>query len=130
MSLTKPRKSCTSRVSISTLCVSASWRSASRSSLSSIFMGLLYAKRFALSRTKLALFAMAYEPLRIEVSTGMIKMAVMTPKDPAAVSLGRRGGKARVKNQTAEQRKESARRAAQARWAKEKEHIEGVIHQI
>jgi hypothetical protein len=73
---------------------------------------------------------MAYEPLRIEASTGMIKMAVMTPKDPAAVALGRRGGKARVKNQTAEQRKESARRAAQARWAKEKKHIEGVIHQI
>ena len=41
-------------------------------------------------------------------------------KNPAAVSLGRRGGKARVRNQTPEQRKESARHAAQARWAKTK----------
>lgn len=42
-------------------------------------------------------------------------------KDPAAVELGRRGGvkggKARAKNMTAEQRRESARRAAQARWS-------------
>jgi len=42
----------------------------------------------------------------------------MTPKNPAAVALGRRGGKARVQNQTAEQRSDSARRAAEARWAK------------
>lgn len=42
-------------------------------------------------------------------------------KDPAAVSLGRRGGlkggKARAANLTAEQRSEIARRAAAARWA-------------
>ncbi len=41
-------------------------------------------------------------------------------KDPAAVSLGRRGGliggPARAKKLTAEQRSESARKAAQARW--------------
>jgi hypothetical protein len=41
-------------------------------------------------------------------------------KNPAAVALGRRGGKATAKNLTEEQRKESARKAAQARWAKEK----------
>jgi hypothetical protein len=34
--------------------------------------------------------------------------------------IGKKGGKNRVKNQTAEQRQESARRAAQARWAKKK----------
>lgn len=39
-------------------------------------------------------------------------------KNPAAVELGRKGGKARVKNQTPEQRRESARKAAEARWAK------------
>lgn len=43
-------------------------------------------------------------------------------KDPAAVQLGRRGGlkggKARAEKLTAEERRESARRAAQARWAK------------
>lgn len=45
-------------------------------------------------------------------------------KDPAAVSLGRRGGrkggKARAENMTAEERRESARRAVQARWARKK----------
>jgi hypothetical protein len=44
----------------------------------------------------------------------------MAKKDPAAVRLGRKGGKARVQSQTPEQRKESARKAALARWAKEK----------
>jgi hypothetical protein len=44
----------------------------------------------------------------------------MTPKNPAAVELGRKGGKATARKLTAEQRKESARRAAQARWAKTK----------
>lgn len=43
-------------------------------------------------------------------------------KDPAAVALGRKGGlkggKARAEKMTAEQRAESARKAAQARWAK------------
>jgi len=42
-------------------------------------------------------------------------------KDPAAVELGRRGGKkggkARAERMNAEERSESARRAAQARWA-------------
>ncbi len=41
-------------------------------------------------------------------------------KDPAAVALGRRGGlkggKARAERMTPEERSESARRAAQARW--------------
>ena len=42
------------------------------------------------------------------------------PKDPAAVSLGRRGGlvggPARAARMTPEQRSESARKAALARW--------------
>ena len=41
-------------------------------------------------------------------------------KNPAAVELGRRGGlkggKARAAKMTAEERRESARKAAQARW--------------
>ena len=44
-------------------------------------------------------------------------------KDPAAVSLGRRGGlrggKARAEKLTADQRSEIARRAAAARWRQE-----------
>ncbi len=43
-------------------------------------------------------------------------------KNPAAVALGRlgglKGGKARASKLTPEQRKESARKAAQARWNK------------
>lgn len=45
-------------------------------------------------------------------------------KDPAAVALGRKGGlvggKARAAKLTPEQRSETARRAAAARWAKDK----------
>ncbi len=37
-------------------------------------------------------------------------------KNPMAVALGRRGGKARLKTMTADERKESARAAARARW--------------
>jgi hypothetical protein len=44
-------------------------------------------------------------------------------KNPHAVALGRlggrKGGKARASKLTAEQRKEIARKAAQARWAKQ-----------
>jgi len=39
-------------------------------------------------------------------------------KNPAAVSLGRKGGKARLKTMTAKQRSQAARRAAKARWKK------------
>jgi hypothetical protein len=45
-------------------------------------------------------------------------------KDPAAVALGRRGGlkggKARTAALTPDQRKESARKAAEARWKQAK----------
>jgi hypothetical protein len=45
-------------------------------------------------------------------------------KDPAAVALGRKGGKkggkARAANMTPEERSEAARKAALARWAKER----------
>ena len=37
-------------------------------------------------------------------------------KDPAAVALGRKGGKARAEGMTAKRRKEIARKAAKSRW--------------
>jgi len=46
-------------------------------------------------------------------------MRAMT-KDPAAVRLGRKGGKAAAKNRTKEERRELARKAAQSRWLKVK----------
>jgi hypothetical protein len=39
-------------------------------------------------------------------------------KDPAAVSLGQRGGKARASKLTAEQRSEIASKAASRRWSR------------
>jgi hypothetical protein len=42
-------------------------------------------------------------------------------KNPAAVSLGRRGGKARLKKMTPQERQDVARNAAQARWAKQRD---------
>jgi hypothetical protein len=41
-------------------------------------------------------------------------------KDPLAVELGRRGGKARTLKLTGERRREIASKAARARWAKQK----------
>lgn len=43
---------------------------------------------------------------------------VVEAKDPAAVALGSRGGKARAKKLDAQQRSESARKAAKSRWRK------------
>jgi hypothetical protein len=42
----------------------------------------------------------------------------MAKKNPAAVELGRKGGKESAKRLTANQRAEKARKAALARWAK------------
>jgi hypothetical protein len=51
-------------------------------------------------------------------------VAEATSKNPAAVSLGRlgglKGGKARAKKLSPEQRREIARRAARTRWSKVK----------
>jgi hypothetical protein len=41
-------------------------------------------------------------------------------KDSYASEFARMGGKARAKKLTVEQRRESARKAAQARWAQQK----------
>jgi hypothetical protein len=41
-------------------------------------------------------------------------------KDPNAVALGRKGGKARLQKLTPEQRSDIARKAVLARWAKHK----------
>ena len=52
----------------------------------------------------------------------MFKKAQAEGKDPLAVALGRRGGlkggRARAEKLTADQRQESAKKAAQARWKK------------
>ena len=47
-------------------------------------------------------------------------MLMAKKKNPAAVALGRKGGKARKKALTQEQLSDAARKAVQARWAKQK----------
>ena len=62
----------------------------------------------------------------VDIATGEIEDREPTPeeqgKDPAAVSLGRRGGlkggKARAASMTAKRRAEIAKKAAEARWVK------------
>jgi len=59
----------------------------------------------------------------VEMATGQRAPEPVREKDPAAIARGHLGGiiggKARAANMTAEQRSESARRAAKARWARE-----------
>jgi hypothetical protein len=60
----------------------------------------------------------------VDVSTGDAELPECQPdhKNPAAVELGKlggkKGGKARAEKLTKEERQEIARRAAQARWKK------------
>ncbi|PZR58863.1 MAG: hypothetical protein DLM50_02715 [Candidatus Meridianibacter frigidus] len=62
----------------------------------------------------------------LEQVTGATDRVVPDEKDPAAVALGRRGGlkggKARAESLTPKQRKESAQKAAEARWGKKTEN--------
>jgi hypothetical protein len=61
----------------------------------------------------------------MRIATGQIADKVPSPedegKDPAAVALGRRGGKARAEGMSKKRRKEIARKAAKSRWASQKE---------
>lgn len=59
----------------------------------------------------------------VDELTGQVEPSKNSPgKNPAAVALGRlgglKGGKARAKKMTAEERSASARKAAKARWGK------------
>ena len=50
----------------------------------------------------------------------------MSPKNQAAVELGRRGGKATARNRTAKERAEAARKAVEARWAKQRKLVDEI----
>jgi hypothetical protein len=56
----------------------------------------------------------------VDIATGQKPDRDPTPeeqgKDPAAVALGKKGGKARADSMTAEKRSEIARKAAERRW--------------
>jgi hypothetical protein len=58
----------------------------------------------------------------MRLATGEIAEDIPTPesegKDPAAVALGRKGGRARAEKLTPAQRTKTARKAARKRWSK------------
>jgi hypothetical protein len=56
--------------------------------------------------------------LMVDIATGQMPDAVDDGKDAAAASLGKRGGSARARNLTPEERAEGARKAATSRWQK------------
>jgi hypothetical protein len=60
--------------------------------------------------------------LVIDIATGAVEDRPPSPeergKDPAAVALGQKGGKARAKGISAKRRKEIAKKAAKTRWGK------------
>jgi len=53
----------------------------------------------------------------------------MSPKNAAAVQLGRKGGKATAQNRTKEERSAAARKAVEARWARTKKKIDSLTEQ-
>ena len=60
----------------------------------------------------------------MRIATGEEPEEIDTPekegKDPAAVSMGKRGGKARAEKMTPERRAEIAKKAAEKRWETQK----------
>jgi hypothetical protein len=60
--------------------------------------------------------------LIIDIATGQVPDRPPTPeeqgKDPAAVAMGRKGGKSRADSLSANKRTEIARKAAAKRWEK------------
>lgn len=57
-----------------------------------------------------------------DIATGQVEDRPPTPeeegKDPAAVAMGKKGGKARAEKMSKEKRSEIASKAAQSRWTK------------
>jgi hypothetical protein len=62
--------------------------------------------------------------LIIDIATGQVEDRPPTPeeqgKDPAAVAMGKKGGKARAEKISEERRKEIAKLAARGRWGRSK----------
>ena len=63
--------------------------------------------------------------LMIDIASGEVEDREPTPeeqgKNPHAAALGRKGGAARAKSMSAEQRAEIARKAAKSRWKSKKD---------
>ena len=61
--------------------------------------------------------------LMVDILTGQVEDRELTPEergvDPAASSMGKKGGPARAASMTPERRKEIAKKAAAKRWEKQ-----------
>ena len=79
----------------------------------------------AMQRTKMPRDPNQLAKAVVDLATGQRSPEPVREKDPAAIARGHLGGiiggKARAANMTAEQRSESARRAAKARWERERQ---------
>jgi hypothetical protein len=58
------------------------------------------------------------------------KNECMTRKNPAAVALGRRGGRQYAKTSSPEERTRRARMAAEARWEKQRKRLVRLVGEI
>jgi hypothetical protein len=54
----------------------------------------------------------------------------MTTLSEYLARLGKKGGQARAKKMTAEERSDAARKAVEARWAREKEELRSTVADI
>lgn len=64
-------------------------------------------------------------PQAVADAAGPDSQPLAEAKDPAAVALGSRGGKARARKLDAKQRSDSARKAAKSRWKKSMDEPNG-----
>lgn len=55
----------------------------------------------------------------VDIATGQVEDREPAPKNEAAAELGRKGGSARAKAMTPEQRAEIAKKAAATRWKRD-----------
>lgn len=78
----------------------------------------MYTENMAKKRTKRPRDPVQLAKLIGDIATGQAQDTVDDGKDTAAAALGRKGGKARAKGLTDEQRREIARLGAEARWKK------------
>ena len=82
---------------------------------------------YVATREKQGSHCVSHSHSRILTSVKMLKKAAARLRrgqpslSETAKQLGRRGGQARAENMTAEQRRDAARKAVQARWAKVKQ---------
>ncbi len=55
--------------------------------------------------------------LMVDIMTGQMSDAVDNGKDAGAAAMGRKGGRSRASNLSSDERKATATKAANARWA-------------